>query len=73
MPSYSSRKILRILKDDGWVEKNQRGSYLHLIHPMKKGKVTVPHPVKDLDQKLVRSILRQAGLDQASKREEGAL
>lgn len=45
------------------MEKNQHGSHLHLIHPTKKGKVTVPHPTKDLDPKIVKSILKQAGLD----------
>lgn len=62
MKSYSSTEILRILKEDGWVEKNQRGSHLQLVHPTKKGKVTVPHPKKDLDPKTVQSILKQAGL-----------
>ncbi|MEW6229581.1 MAG: type II toxin-antitoxin system HicA family toxin [Bacillota bacterium] len=41
---YSSRGILRILHEDGWVEKNQRGSHVQLVHPTKPGKVTVPHP-----------------------------
>lgn len=45
------------------MEKNQHGSHLHLVHPKKGGKVTVPHPTKDLDLKIVRSILRQAGLE----------
>ncbi|NPV53001.1 MAG: type II toxin-antitoxin system HicA family toxin [Firmicutes bacterium] len=62
MKSYSSRKILQILYKDGWMEKNQRGSHIQLIHPTKPGKVTVPHPRKDLDPKTVMTILKQAGL-----------
>ena len=53
MRSYSSREILRMLHRDGWVEKNQRGSHIQLVHPVKPGKVTVPHPRKDLDPKTV--------------------
>ncbi|NPV81430.1 MAG: type II toxin-antitoxin system HicA family toxin [Firmicutes bacterium] len=64
MKSYSSREILQILRKDGWVEKNQRGSHVQLIHPTKPGKVTVPHPKKDLDPRTVRTIFRQAGLNE---------
>ncbi|NHM28039.1 type II toxin-antitoxin system HicA family toxin [Desulfofundulus sp. TPOSR] len=60
MKSYSSTEILRILRKNGWVIKNQEGSHVQLKHPTKPGKVTVPHPRKDLDPKTVRSIFRQA-------------
>lgn len=65
MRRYSSRAILRMLYKDGWVEKNQRGSHIQLVHRTKPGKVTVPHPRKDLDPKTVSTILRQAGLDKS--------
>lgn len=58
-----SREILKILKRDGWVEVASVGSHLHLKHPEKKGKVTVPHPRKDLLRKTVSSIFKQAGID----------
>jgi len=32
-------------------------------HPTKKGKVTIPHPKKDLPIGTVRSILKQAGIN----------
>jgi hypothetical protein len=39
------------------------GAARHLFkHPLKPGKVTVPHPKKDLPLPTVRSILKQAGL-----------
>jgi predicted RNA binding protein YcfA (HicA-like mRNA interferase family) len=60
--SYSSADVLRMLFEDGWLVKNQVGSHVQLVHPQKPGKVTVPHPKKDLDVKTVTSILRQAGL-----------
>lgn len=63
MKVFSSKEILEILFEDGWCIKNQRGSHLQLIHPRKPGKVTVPHPKKELDPKTVRSIFKQAGIE----------
>ncbi|MBN1617694.1 MAG: type II toxin-antitoxin system HicA family toxin [Spirochaetales bacterium] len=61
--SWSSRDILKTLSADGWIVKHQVGSHVQLIHPTKPGKVTVPHPRKNLAPGTVRSIARQAGLD----------
>jgi predicted RNA binding protein YcfA (HicA-like mRNA interferase family) len=58
-----SRKILQLLKKDGWYEVGRRGSHVQLKHPAKAGRVTVPHPKKDLPRGTVRSIEKQAGLD----------
>nr|WP_313784914.1 type II toxin-antitoxin system HicA family toxin [Paenibacillus larvae] len=44
--AYSSREVIKILKEDGWIHKNTEGDHWHFIHPTKKGKVTVPHPKK---------------------------
>ena len=60
--SYSSKEILQILTEDGWMLKRQRGSHIQLEHPIKIGKVTVPHPEKDLKPKTVSTIFKQAGL-----------
>jgi predicted RNA binding protein YcfA (HicA-like mRNA interferase family) len=62
MNIYSSREIIKILHANGWVIKNQRGSHIHLVHPQKVGKVTVPHPRKELDPKTVKSICRQTNI-----------
>lgn len=56
------REIEKLLKADGWVYKNSRGSHDHYIHPTKPGKVTVPHHKGDLDIGTAKSILQQAGL-----------
>jgi len=32
------RELLKLLKQDGWLEKDQKGSHLQLIHPDKPGK-----------------------------------
>ncbi|HEX6959854.1 MAG TPA: type II toxin-antitoxin system HicA family toxin [Ferrovibrio sp.] len=39
-----------------------RGSHHQYKHPSKLGRVTVPHPKKDLPTGTVKSVLRQAGL-----------
>lgn len=58
----SSRKIIRMLKDDGWYFVAAQGDHYQFRHPEKPGKVTVPHPNKDLCLELVRSIERQSGV-----------
>ncbi|EJW20039.1 type II toxin-antitoxin system HicA family toxin [Paenibacillus alvei] len=60
--AYSSREIIKILKADGWVHKNTEGDHYHFKHPTKKGKVSVPHPKKDIRRKTRESIFKQAGL-----------
>jgi predicted RNA binding protein YcfA (HicA-like mRNA interferase family) len=58
------RDILKMLRQDGWVEDSQRGSHKQFTHPTKPGKVTVPiHGLnEDLHPMVEKSILRQAGL-----------
>jgi predicted RNA binding protein YcfA (HicA-like mRNA interferase family) len=58
----SSREVIRWLRDDGWFEAGQTGSHLHFKHPIKRGKVTVPHPKRDLPVKTLKSIEKQSGV-----------
>lgn len=62
MKSYSSREIIKLLKEDGWYEVNCVGDHHQFKHPTKKERVTVTHPVKDLPTKTVQSIAKQSGL-----------
>ncbi len=57
-----SEDIIKMLEADGWIKHTQKGSHCQFKHPFKKGKVTVPHPKKDLPLKTMQSILKQAGL-----------
>ncbi|MDB6353903.1 type II toxin-antitoxin system HicA family toxin [Trichococcus sp. K1Tr] len=57
-----SRELISIIMNDGWVLVNIRGSHHHFRHFQKPGRVTVPHPKKDLPKGTVHSILKQAGL-----------
>ncbi len=55
-------ELLKLLREDGWIKKNQKGSHLQLIHPEKTGKVTVPIHGGDVPIGTLKSILKQAGL-----------
>lgn len=58
----NSTQIIKQLKADGWYLVNVVGSHHQFKHPTKPGKVTVPHPKKDLPTPTMRSIMKQAGL-----------
>lgn len=58
----NSRELIELLKRDGWQHVKTSGSHHHFKHPTKPGKVTVPHPKKDLPIGTARSVLRQAGI-----------
>ena len=58
----TAKEILKKLKNDGWVEKGQKGSHRHFVHPSKSGKITVPIHSGDLKPKVADSILKQAEL-----------
>lgn len=62
MKNYSSREVIKILKADGWYEVNVVGSHYQFKHPIKKGRTTVKHPVKDIPRKTLDSIEEQSGL-----------
>jgi predicted RNA binding protein YcfA (HicA-like mRNA interferase family) len=64
----TSTHILRMLTADGWYEVARKGSHVQLKHPFRKGRVTVPHPRKDLPIGTVKSIERQAGIRLLPKR-----
>lgn len=56
------KELLKVLRSDGWKEKNQKGSHLQLEHSIKKGKVTVPVHGGDIPKGTLNAILKQAGL-----------
>ena len=57
-----SSELIKQLQRDGWELVAVRGSHHQFKHPVKPGRVTVPHPKKDLGVGLVRAILKQAGI-----------
>lgn len=62
MRSYSSREVLKILKDNGWYEVGCDGVHHQFKHPKKKGRVTLTHPRKDIPVGTLKSIAKQAGV-----------
>jgi predicted RNA binding protein YcfA (HicA-like mRNA interferase family) len=57
-----SREVIRKLKQDGWYEVAQVGSHKQFKHPAKKGRVTVPHPRRQIPIGTLKSIEKQAGI-----------
>ena len=57
------RDVLKLLRSDGWVLRNQKGSHRQFVHPAKPGKVTVAgHESDEMPPKTQKSIMRQAGI-----------
>lgn len=60
--TMKSRDIIKALVADGWEQVAQKGSHTQLKHPTKAGRVTVPHPKRDIPPGTLRSIEKQSGL-----------
>lgn len=58
----NSKEIIKRLEKDGWIKVAQRGSHVQFKHPVKKGRVTVPHPKKEIPLGTYKSIFKQADL-----------
>jgi predicted RNA binding protein YcfA (HicA-like mRNA interferase family) len=44
----NSREIIRRLKQAGWDHVATKGDHWQFKHPARRGRVTVPHPKRDL-------------------------
>lgn len=51
--------MIKILKNDKWYLINTVGSHYQFKRGIKIGRITLPHPKKDLPTGTVRSILKQ--------------
>lgn len=65
LPALTSREVLQILRDHGFVPDHQTGSHLILYHPVSKRRAVVPMHRGDLPKGTLRSILKEAGIDSA--------
>ena len=62
MKPLKVKKVIEMLKKDGWYLDRTKGDHRHFKHLTKKGKVTVSGHLSDtLDQELLNSIWKQAG------------
>ncbi|GAA4123815.1 type II toxin-antitoxin system HicA family toxin [Aminobacter aganoensis] len=57
-----SREVIRLLVADGWLEVARKGSHVQFKHPVKKGRVTVPDPKREIPLGTLRSIEKQSGI-----------
>ena len=56
----NSRKLIRMLRRDGWFHVGTGGSHWHFRHPTIPGRVTIPHPREDVGRNTATSIYNQA-------------
>jgi predicted RNA binding protein YcfA (HicA-like mRNA interferase family) len=57
-----NREVIAVLMRDGWLEVVRKGSHAQFKHPTKPGRVTVPHPERDVPTGTLKSIEKQSGL-----------
>ena len=57
-----SEVVIKALLAAGWRRVAQKGSHVQLRHPERPGRVTVPHPKRDLPLGTLRAIEKQSGL-----------
>ena len=58
----NSKEIIKHLQADGWYLVATKGSHANYKHPLKPGRVTVPHPKRDLPIGTLKSIEKQSGV-----------
>jgi predicted RNA binding protein YcfA (HicA-like mRNA interferase family) len=58
----NSREVIGILEGNGWYEVKQVGSHKQFKHPTIAGRVTVPHPKRDIPTGTLKSIEKLSGL-----------
>jgi predicted RNA binding protein YcfA (HicA-like mRNA interferase family) len=56
-------EIEQIIKKDGWQLKTIKGSHYQYVHTSKSGKVTIPYHSGDIAPVIIKSILKQAGIN----------
>ena len=59
--NLGSGEVIKRLAREGWTPARQRGGHRQYTHPERRGRVTVPHPSKEIPTGTLRNIYRQAG------------
>jgi predicted RNA binding protein YcfA (HicA-like mRNA interferase family) len=66
LPALNGREVLRVLQKAGFYINHQSGSHARLFHKELAGlRVTIPIHSKDLPEKTLKSILKQADINEA--------
>jgi len=55
-------EIISAIQQAGWVHVATPGDHWHFKHPTRPGRVTVPHPKRNLPIGTLRSIEKQSGV-----------
>ncbi len=58
----TSKEMIKLLKQNGFLEVGQNGSHMKLKNPESGITVVVPYHSKDLKKGMEQAILKQAGL-----------
>ena len=58
----NSREVIKVIQAAGWFKVGQTGSHVQFRHATRSGRVTVPHPKRDLAIKTLTSIEKQSGV-----------
>lgn len=58
----NSRQIIKAIEAAGWQHVATKGDHWQFTHPSRPGRVTVPHPKRDLPIGTLRSIEKQSGV-----------
>ena len=59
--SMHSREVIRLLEQEGWQEVNHVGSHKQFKHPTKAGRVTGPHPNRDIPRGSTKEYRKTGG------------
>jgi predicted RNA binding protein YcfA (HicA-like mRNA interferase family) len=62
LPILTSKKVLAVLKHNGFLLDHTTGSHFVLYHPETKRRAVVPYHTKDIPKGTLLSILREAGI-----------
>jgi predicted RNA binding protein YcfA (HicA-like mRNA interferase family) len=63
LPAITPRKIIAVLKRNGFILDHATGSHYIFYHLQKQSIVTIPYHNKDLPKGTLLAILKQAGLN----------
>lgn len=64
-PSLTSKELIRILKEKGFVLDRTKGSHQIWLHPDSRKRVIVPMHNKDIPTGTLYAILKQAGINKS--------
>lgn len=59
----TSAEVIRRIINAGWYEVARHGSHAQFKHDTRPGRVTVPHPKRDIPIGTLRSIEKQSGVN----------